>query len=234
MVRENHPILFEVAQPSIGLTTDDLVDVNHPVNSKSLSGKRKGMGVMIDDVIYVAMGSAPDARWVQFSDIKEPVPAPFKEAIFEIRENLEPTMLKDLATGQSDPLNIGDMPPLDPDHAGAGFMMLKKGKLGFQMMKEGTYKVVVSGFIHGQTEQLNNSRVTVFLHNGAKGEVMLGGSDSVVLYQIREGSYFGHFTLMAYDHLRENDTIMVKIGGDTANKGQPVIVENATLTVEPV
>ncbi len=63
---ETTPILFEVSQPSSTLTVNNLLDVEHPVNNKGMSGKRKGMGCMIGSDLYIAEGSSASSTWSLF------------------------------------------------------------------------------------------------------------------------------------------------------------------------
>lgn len=57
------PALTSLSVLDVDLTSDDLLDVNHIVNDKSVSGKRAGMGIMVGDTIYVALGSQRADGW---------------------------------------------------------------------------------------------------------------------------------------------------------------------------
>ena len=59
----NIPTLVELTRPAIGLTSDDLNNTQHPINDKSISGKRSGMACMIGETVYLATGSSPSAPW---------------------------------------------------------------------------------------------------------------------------------------------------------------------------
>lgn len=61
--RINTPVLTELAQPSNALTLSDLNNPEHPVNIKALSGKRIGMGCLINELLYMAQGNNPSDLW---------------------------------------------------------------------------------------------------------------------------------------------------------------------------
>jgi len=58
------PILTRIATPVASLTVQDLLDTEHPVNCKALSGKSNGMSCMIDDVLYMARSSSAKGEWI--------------------------------------------------------------------------------------------------------------------------------------------------------------------------
>lgn len=59
------PALTSLSILDANITVDNLQDVEHIVNDKSISGKRAGMGIMIGGAIYLALGPKNADKWIQ-------------------------------------------------------------------------------------------------------------------------------------------------------------------------
>lgn len=200
--------MTELGVPST-LTLSNLTDVNHPVNSKSLSGKREGMCVMVGGTLYIAEGSSPSDKWIE---IQAGALTKSKHAIYNLKSNSMATQVTNNISNfvQVSASSLKEVAPKYKE----GIVVNDK-TYSFTFMEDGDYVIEATGIAYTTDGSANIGSHLYFHLIVLDTAEVLSGSENVTSFGINFGSTATlSFHSLGYGSFKKGQTVRLSVAAD--------------------
>lgn len=218
------PTLSSIAKEANDFTVVDLFNPEHPVNNKSLSGKRTGMAVIVDGHTWVAEGSNPSDGWYRNQKhIEEPT------AILRTLDNTSVTSVT--ANSALVPTELDTLLPVETFFEGNWDIDSANGKITYTGV-EAIIAFNVSGDYTTSDGSGTGDTVTIELLDSATGEGLTGATKTLNVAKV-QGSNDSviDFTLQGYARVTTGQYFQLLVG---ANFTGDLLSNNILLAAKPM
>jgi len=218
------PTLSSLAKEANDFTVVDLFNPEHPVNNKSLSGKRTGMAVIVNGHTWVAEGSNPSDGWYRNQKhIEEPT------AILRTLDNITETAV--IADSNLVPVVLDTLLPVETFYEGNWLVDSAVGKITYTGT-EAIYAFNVSGDFTTTDGAGTGDTMTIELFDSATGEGLTGATKTLNVAKVQGGtSSVVDFTLQGYARVTTGQYFQMLVG---ANFTGDLLANNILLATKPM
>lgn len=217
------PELSQVGVESTRVTVEDLSNPEHPVNNKGASGKRSGMGLIVQGHLWVAEGPNPSDPWYRVQKHNEVVTT-------ILRDNTNTTTTASLGDEQYNDVLLYALEPVEPLLDGNWVVDSGTGRITYTG-EECIFKFTVSGDIrtNDSTGLNNNMQISIFDERANDG---LTGASKILPVTL---AFFGatsivDFTLVGWARVQTGDSFKLQAGSTFAGN---LLVGNVLWSIEP-
>lgn len=218
------PALSSIAQDSVDTTVVDLFNPEHPVNNKSLSGKRSGMAIIIDGHTWVAEGSSTTAPWYRKQKHVEQ-----QMALLRGVGNLTSTAVT--ANAALVPAILDVLEPVEPFFFGDWIIDASTSKITYTG-EETIFEFNVNGDLRTSDSSGTGGTMSIELFDSRAGEGLTGATKVLNVAKVQGGNVsIADFTLHGYARVFNGDFFQIKAG---ANFNGNLLANNILLSAEPM
>ncbi len=218
------PELSQVGVESTRVTVEDLSNPEHPVNNKGASGKRSGMGLIIQGHLWVAEGPNPDDKWYRVQKHNEVM-----QAIFRAVGNTTPTTSD--GSGSLVTVSLDNFSPVEAFFAGDWTVTPSTGTVTYSG-KECVFKFIVSGDITTGDSSGTGDSISVSLYDTSAMDGLTGATKILQVVKVQGGNdSVVDFTLVGYARVTSGDSFSLQVGSDFAGD---LLANNILMSIEPM
>lgn len=218
------PTLSSLAKEANDFTVVDLFNPEHPVNNKSLSGKRTGMSVIVNGHTWVSEGSNPSDGWYRNQKhVEEPT------AILRTLDNTSAETV--VADNPLVPMVLDSLLPVETFFAGHWTIDSTVGKITYTG-EEAIIAFNVSGDVTTADGSGTGDTMGIELFDSATGEGLTGATKLYNVAKVQGGNdSVVDFTLQGYARVTTGQYFQLKYG---ANFSGDLLANNILLAAKPM
>lgn len=224
MARSTTPVLAQVGVESTKLTIQNLFDPEHPVNNKGASGKRAGMGIIIDTHLWIAEGSEPSDIWYRAQKHVEE-----STAILRTIGNTSQATSGGSFTYQAVP--VDSFSEVEPFFIGSWDLATGFVKMTYTG-EEAVFRFEVSGDVSTNDASGTGENIGLQIYDYQSGEGLTGATKVLPVTKVQgSATAIVDFTLIGYARVENGDQFELQVTSDFAGD---LLVNNLLFTITPL
>lgn len=218
------PELSQVGVESTRVTVEDLSNPEHPVNNKGASGKRSGMGLIIQGHLWVAEGPNPDDKWYRVQKHVE-------ETTAILRSINNTSQVASNASFTYQPVTVDSFLAVEPFLTGS--WDITNGLVSIEYTgNEAVFRFEVSGDITTQDSSGTGDNIGIQIFDYQSGEGLTGATKVLPVTKVQGSSTsLVDFTLIGYARVSNGDKFELQVTSDFSGD---LLTNNLLFTITPL
>lgn len=218
------PELSQVGVESTRVTVEDLSNPEHPVNNKGASGKRSGMGLIIQGHLWVAEGPNPEDGWYRAQKHVEEF-----TAILRAVGNTSESTSGGSFNYQVVP--VDSFAEVEPFFIGSWDLSTGVVKMTYTG-EEAVFRFEVSGDVSTNDSAGTGENIGIQIYDYQSGEGLTGATKVLPVTKVQgSATALVDFTLIGYARVVNGDQFELQVTSDFAGD---LLVNNLLFTITPL